>query len=159
MTLVTIPTLEGEPIDDVANTIYRAWGVGQKGKNEGIMLLLAVNDRRRRLEIGYGLEPILQTARTNYQLGAAYASCAKPEEAAKKFRLAAAASAPDQMLWAWRAAKKLPGFDGKQWQGRLQTALAQAKSRSDTSSYTSWWDYTAGALAGALAGAFRPRFT
>ena len=32
----------------------------------------------------------------------------------------------------------------------LQTALAQAKSRSDTSSYTSWWDYTAGALAGAL---------
>ena len=97
-----------------------------------------------------GLEPILQTARTNYQLGAAYASCAKPEEAAKKFQLASAASAPDQMLWAWRAAKKLPGFDGKQWQGRLQTALAQAKSRSDTSSYTSWWDYTAGALAGAL---------
>ena len=35
MALVTIATLEGEPIDDVANTIYRAWGVGQKGKNEG----------------------------------------------------------------------------------------------------------------------------
>lgn len=97
-----------------------------------------------------GLEPSLQSARTNYQLGAAYASCAKPEEAAKKFQLASAASAPDQMLWAWRAAQKLPGFDGKHWQERLQTALAQAKSRSDTSSYTSWWDYTAGALAGAL---------
>jgi hypothetical protein len=97
-----------------------------------------------------GLEPILQSARTNYQLGAAYASCAKPEEAAKRFQLASAASAPDQTLWAWRAAQKLPGFDEKQWQERLQTALAQAKSRSDTSSYTSWWDYTAGALAGAL---------
>jgi tetratricopeptide (TPR) repeat protein len=97
-----------------------------------------------------GLEPILQSARTNYQLGVAYASCAKPEEAAKKFQLASAASAPDQMLWAWRAAQKLPGFDGMQWQERLQTALAQAKSRSDTSSYTSWWDYTAGALAVAL---------
>ena len=36
MALVTIATLEGEPIDDVANTIYRAWGVGQKGKNEGV---------------------------------------------------------------------------------------------------------------------------
>jgi uncharacterized protein len=57
--LVTIPSLEGEPIDDVANTIYRAWGVGQKGKNEGIMLLLVINDRRSRLEVGYGLEPIL----------------------------------------------------------------------------------------------------
>jgi uncharacterized protein len=59
MALVTIPSLEGEPIDDVANTIYRAWGVGQKGKNEGIMLLLVINDHRSRLEVGYGLEPIL----------------------------------------------------------------------------------------------------
>jgi uncharacterized protein len=59
MALVTLPSLEGEPIEDVANTIFRAWGVGQKGKNEGIMLLLAVNDRRSRLEVGYGLEPIL----------------------------------------------------------------------------------------------------
>src|SRR6185369_7156873 len=57
--LVTIPTLEGEPIEDVANTIFRAWGIGQKGKNEGIMLLLVVRDRRSRLEVGYGLEPIL----------------------------------------------------------------------------------------------------
>ena len=59
MALVTITSLEGEPIEDVANTIFRAWGVGQKGKNEGILLLLAVNDRRDRLEVGYGLEPIL----------------------------------------------------------------------------------------------------
>jgi uncharacterized protein len=59
MALVTIPSLEGEPIEDVANTIFRAWGVGQKGKNEGIMLLLVINDRRSRLEVGYGLEPIL----------------------------------------------------------------------------------------------------
>ena len=59
MALVTIPSLEGEPIEDVANTIARAWGVGQKGKNEGILLLLAIQDRKSRLEIGYGLEPIL----------------------------------------------------------------------------------------------------
>ena len=59
MALVTIATLEGEPIEDVANTIYRAWGVGQKGKKEGTLLLLVINDRRNRLEIGYGLEPIL----------------------------------------------------------------------------------------------------
>jgi tetratricopeptide (TPR) repeat protein len=97
-----------------------------------------------------GLEPILQSARTNYQLGMAYATCAKSEEAAKKFQLASAASTPDQVLWAWRAAQKRPGFKGEEWKERLQTALAQAKSRSDTSSYSSWWDYTAGTLAGAL---------
>ncbi len=97
-----------------------------------------------------GLEPILQSARTNYQMGTVYANCARPEEAAKKFQLASAASAPDQMLWAYRAAQKLPGFDKKQWTERLQTALVQANSRSDTSSYASWWDYTAGALASAL---------
>jgi uncharacterized protein len=57
--LVTVPSLEGEPIEDVANTIFRAWGVGQKGKDEGILMLLAIRDRRSRLEIGYGLEPIL----------------------------------------------------------------------------------------------------
>jgi uncharacterized protein len=57
--LVTLRTLEGEPVEDVANTIFRAWGVGQKGKNEGIMLLLVVGDRKSRLEVGYGLEPIL----------------------------------------------------------------------------------------------------
>src|ERR1035437_4193769 len=59
MAFVTIPSLEGEPIEDVANTIFRAWGVGQKGKDEGILLLLAIQDRRSKLEVGYGLEPIL----------------------------------------------------------------------------------------------------
>ena len=59
MALVTIQSLNGEPVDDVANTIYRAWGVGKKGKDEGILLLLSISDRRDRLEVGYGLEPIL----------------------------------------------------------------------------------------------------
>ena len=43
MALVTIASLEGEPVEDVANTIYRGWGVGKKGKNEGILLLLVIN--------------------------------------------------------------------------------------------------------------------
>jgi len=97
-----------------------------------------------------GLEPFLLSARTNYQLGTAYAACGKPDEAAKKFQLAATASGPDQVLWAWRAAQKLSGFDARQWQERLETALALSKSRSDTSSYSGWWDYSAGALARAI---------
>ena len=59
MALVTIASLQGEPLEDVANTIFRAWGVGKKGTNEGILLLLSIQDRRSRLEVGYGLEPIL----------------------------------------------------------------------------------------------------
>ncbi len=59
MAFVTVPTLEDEPIDEVANAIFRAWGVGEKGKDNGIMLLLSIADRKSRLEVGYGLEPIL----------------------------------------------------------------------------------------------------
>ncbi len=59
MAIVTLPSLDGEPIEDVANTLFRQWGVGKKGKDEGIMLLIAVQDHRDRIEVGYGLEPIL----------------------------------------------------------------------------------------------------
>lgn len=59
MALVTISSLEGEPVEDVARSIFRAWGLGHKDKNDGILLLIAVGDRRTRLEVGYGLEPIV----------------------------------------------------------------------------------------------------
>ncbi len=59
MALVTLKSLDGEQIDDVTNTLFRQWGVGKKGKDEGIMLLLSVQDHRDRIEVGYGLEPIL----------------------------------------------------------------------------------------------------
>jgi uncharacterized protein len=57
--LVTIGSLEGEPVEDVARVIFNDWGVGRQGSNDGIMLLLAVGDRRTRLEVGSGLGPIL----------------------------------------------------------------------------------------------------
>jgi uncharacterized protein len=57
--LVTVPSLQGEPVEDVANTIFHAWGVGSKGKDDGIMLLLSVADHRSRLEVGYGLEGVI----------------------------------------------------------------------------------------------------
>ena len=60
--LVTLPSLDGEPVEDVANSIFRKWGIGQKGKNDGILLLLAIAEHKSRLEIGYGLEPILPMA-------------------------------------------------------------------------------------------------
>lgn len=59
MAFVILRSLEDEPVEDVANTLFRAWGVGKKGQNEGVLLLLSVAERRSRLEVGYGLEPIL----------------------------------------------------------------------------------------------------
>jgi len=57
--VITINTLAGEPIEDVASDIFRKWGIGKKGKDEGVLLLLATQDRRMRLEVGYGLEPVI----------------------------------------------------------------------------------------------------
>lgn len=59
MAIVTLKSLDNEPIEDVTNTLFRQWGVGKKGKDEGIMFLLAIQDHRDRIEVGYGLEPIL----------------------------------------------------------------------------------------------------
>jgi Flp pilus assembly protein TadD len=94
-----------------------------------------------------GLGPILRSARTNYLLGTVYDSCGKREGARAAFGAAIGSSAPDQVRWAWLAAQKLPGYDSSQWQTRLQTALDQAASRSETSAYPSWWMYTTGTLA------------
>ncbi len=57
--VVTVDTLDGDPIEDVANSLYRKWGIGVKGQNEGALLLLAVRDRKSRVEVGYGLEPVM----------------------------------------------------------------------------------------------------
>ena len=57
--VATIATLEGEAIEPYANRLFRAWGLGQAGEDNGILLLVAPNDRRMRIEVGYGLEGTL----------------------------------------------------------------------------------------------------
>ncbi len=52
---VTLPSLHNEPIEDVTNDIFHAWGVGEKTKDTGLMVLLSVGDRKSRLEVGGGL--------------------------------------------------------------------------------------------------------
>ena len=59
LAVVTIHTLEGETASAFANRLFEKWGVGPKGKDRGVMVLLAVNDRQYWTEVGYGLEPIL----------------------------------------------------------------------------------------------------
>jgi uncharacterized protein len=57
--IVTVETLEDEPVEDVANRLFTQWGIGKKGTNEGLLVLLAIKDHKNRVEVGYGLEPIV----------------------------------------------------------------------------------------------------
>ncbi|MDQ6432591.1 YgcG family protein [Mesorhizobium sp. LHD-90] len=57
--VATIDSLDGEAIEPYANRLFRAWGLGQGGEDNGILLLVAKNDRKMRIEVGYGLEGTL----------------------------------------------------------------------------------------------------
>lgn len=60
--VVTLESLEGGQVDDFAAKLFRRWGIGQKDKNNGVLVLVALKDRKARIEVGYGLEPILPDA-------------------------------------------------------------------------------------------------
>ncbi|MBN2104042.1 TPM domain-containing protein [bacterium] len=57
--VLTIPTIGGESIEEYAADVFKAWGLGQKGIDNGILIVVVPNDRRMRIEVGYGLEPAL----------------------------------------------------------------------------------------------------
>ncbi|MBI2138042.1 GNAT family N-acetyltransferase [Candidatus Woesearchaeota archaeon] len=57
--VVTIQSTGELPIEDYANLLFQKWGIGQRGADNGVLILVAVKDRKVRIEPGYGLEPIL----------------------------------------------------------------------------------------------------
>ncbi|HEV1286629.1 MAG TPA: TPM domain-containing protein [Bryobacteraceae bacterium] len=62
MAIVTVDTLDSDDVADVANKLYHQWGIGKKPKDEGVLLLFAIKDKKDRAEIGYGLEPVITDA-------------------------------------------------------------------------------------------------
>lgn len=60
--VATIPDLQGYDIADYGYQLGRAWGLGQKDANNGILLIVAPKERKVRIEVGYGLEPIMTDA-------------------------------------------------------------------------------------------------
>lgn len=62
--VVTIPSLNGQPLEEYATELFRQWGIGDSKKNNGILLLCAVEDRKFRVEVGYGLEGDLPDGKT-----------------------------------------------------------------------------------------------
>ncbi|HEY0510969.1 MAG TPA: TPM domain-containing protein [Thermoanaerobaculia bacterium] len=63
--VLTLDSLDGEPIEDYANKVARTWALGQKGKDNGALLLVSKQDRKMRIEVGYGLEPVLTDLQTS----------------------------------------------------------------------------------------------
>ena len=62
--VVTVPNLEGRTLEEYATQLFREFGIGDKTKNNGVLLLLALEERQFRVEVGYGLEGILTDAKT-----------------------------------------------------------------------------------------------
>jgi uncharacterized protein len=54
--VLIVPSINGEVIEDVAVKTFRDWGIGNKKTNNGVLLLVAIQDRKVRIEVGYGLE-------------------------------------------------------------------------------------------------------
>ncbi len=57
--VATVETIGDNNLDDYVNRLYQAWGIGKKGEDKGVLIFLAVRERRVRIEAGYGVEGIL----------------------------------------------------------------------------------------------------
>lgn len=62
--VVTVDSLDGVDIESYAYDLFKSWGIGDAKKNNGLLLLIAYDDRRSRIEVGYGLEGALNDAKT-----------------------------------------------------------------------------------------------
>lgn len=60
--ILTVPSINGESIEEYAGEVFEAWKLGQKDKDNGILIVVVPNERRMRIEVGYGLEATLTDA-------------------------------------------------------------------------------------------------
>lgn len=54
--VIIVPTLDGRSIEDFGHDVYNKWGVGKKGNDNGVLFIVAIKERKARVEVGYGLE-------------------------------------------------------------------------------------------------------
>ena len=62
LVVVTLPSLQGYDIQDYGYQLGRAWQIGQKGQNNGVLFIVVPSEHKVRIEVGYGLEPVLTDA-------------------------------------------------------------------------------------------------
>jgi len=61
--VVIVKTLEGDSVEDYAVKLFEKWGIGRKGKDNGVLFLVAVDEHKLRIEVGYGIEPVITDGR------------------------------------------------------------------------------------------------
>lgn len=64
ISVVLVKSLGGDTVENYANSLFNDWGIGQKGKNNGVLFLAAIDDHEMRIEVGYGLEGALTDAQS-----------------------------------------------------------------------------------------------
>jgi uncharacterized protein len=64
LVVATVPKIENAVIDEYAPELYKRWGIGKKGSDEGALILLSLDPRKARIEVGYGSEGYLNDAKT-----------------------------------------------------------------------------------------------
>lgn len=64
LVIATVPTLDGDTVENFAEELFKEWGIGEKGKDNGVLILIAQDSRDIRIEVGYGLEGALTDAQS-----------------------------------------------------------------------------------------------
>jgi len=114
LVVVTLSSLQGYPIEDYGYQLGRAWGIGEKGKNNGVLFIVVPSQHQVRIEAGYGLEPILTDALSNVIL---------QQAVLPKFR---AGDVPGGVAAGTDAIVQQLGLDPAEAQARVQAAAQQA---------------------------------
>ena len=63
--VLTLPSLEGQPLEDFSHQVATAWALGKKGTDNGVLFLIAIKEKKLRIEVGYGLEGTLTDAKSS----------------------------------------------------------------------------------------------
>ena len=62
VSVVVVKSLQGDYVENYTNKLFNEWGIGKKDKNNGVLVLVAMDDRKMRIEVGYGLEGVIPDA-------------------------------------------------------------------------------------------------
>lgn len=104
--VVTVATLDGTDIESYANEMFRSWGIGDAKQNNGVLLLIAKDDRKFRIEVGYGLEGEITDGRAGEILDKM-----KPYFRDEKYSEGVLNAYQKLAAYAYRAAGVAPGAD------------------------------------------------
>ena len=106
--VVTISSLNGSDIAEYARDLGNLWGIGKKESNRGVVVLLAINDRKWRIEVGLGLERVLTNSKAE-EIGEKMIPQLKANDFDEAIRIAVSQIAQTVSTEAARPAVRIPG--------------------------------------------------